>query len=354
MHHLSRITFIVLALVLTMGICSAQAKDEIRVSGQPCLHGLPTWWAIEDGWTKDKNIDLTYTLFPSGAPQVEALAADQWDVGAMGTVPTMMAILRYGAKLIAISNDESETNDLWVRPDSPILKTKGFNPKYPEIYGKPEDWKGKKILVTTVSTVHYALDATLKALGLTEKDVEVVNIEQGQAVTAFASSQGDVVCLWAPFSYTAESKGWKKVSSGARSGAMIPGGVVVRKDFAEKHPDLVVEWLDLYMTALDRMRTDKAGSGVWLNKYFAGYCGLQLPESAIKSEFELRPIFSVEQQVKALTAPDEASAWMKGVADFFAGQGRITKADMADLEKSNFGIDASFMKKVQEKRAAKK
>lgn len=356
MHKLSHITTIVLMLVLllSMGVCNVQAKDVIRVSGQPCLHGLPTWWAIEDGWTKEKNIELNYILFPSGAPQVEALAANQWDVGAMGTVPTLMAVLRYGAKFIAISNDESETNDIWVRPDSPILKTKGFNPKYPEVYGSPEDWKGKKILVTTVSTVHYALYATLKVLGLTEQDVEIINVEQGQAVTAFSSGQGDIVCLWAPYSYVAAAKGWKKVSSGARAGVMIPGGVVVRKEFAEKHPDLVVQWLDIYMSGLDHLRTDKTNSAIWMQKYFVEYCGLQLPENAIKSELELRPIYSVEQQIKALTEPDKASAWMKGIADFFAKQGRITKADMADLQKTNFGIDASFMKKVQEIREVNK
>jgi ABC-type nitrate/sulfonate/bicarbonate transport system substrate-binding protein len=78
----------------------------------------------------------------------------------------MLANMRYGMKIIAISNDESETNDLWVRPDSPLLKTKGANPNYPNIYGSPEDWRGKKILCTTVSTGHYALTMTLKALGI--------------------------------------------------------------------------------------------------------------------------------------------------------------------------------------------
>ena len=96
-------------------------KPVVRASHLPCLHGLPSWLAIENGSAKNSPIDLKFVFFKSGAPQNEALAANQWDVGAMGTVPTILASIRYGAYMIGISNDESETNDLWVKPDSPLL-----------------------------------------------------------------------------------------------------------------------------------------------------------------------------------------------------------------------------------------
>ena len=86
------------------------------------------WYAEKQGWLKDAPFTIKFMLFASGAPQTEALAADQWDVGAMGTVPTMMASMRYGYKLIGVSNEEGATNDLWVRPDSPLLKHKGALP----------------------------------------------------------------------------------------------------------------------------------------------------------------------------------------------------------------------------------
>ena len=233
----------------------------VRVSGQPTMHGMPTWEILEQG-IKDLPINIKYMMFPSGAPQVEAMAAGEWDVGAIGTVPMMMSSIRYGALMIGISNNESETNDLWVRPDSPLLKTKGSNPKYPDLYGTPADWKGKKILCTTVSTGHYALSSTLKALGLKDNEVQIIQIEQGQAVAAFASGQGDILQMWAPFSYIAESRGWKKVSSGARAGVMIPGAIIVRKEFAEKNPEQVTQWLNLYMQMVAKMKTDpKWGNG---------------------------------------------------------------------------------------------
>ena len=148
MKHLSKIA-IVSCLVLMFGVFSAFAADKpmVRVSGQPCLHGMPTWEVLEQKPT-DLPIEMKYMMFPSGAPQIEAMAANEWDVGAIGTVPMMMASIRYGALMIGISNDESETNDLWVRPDSPLLKTKGANPNFPNLYGTAADWKGKNIVAS--------------------------------------------------------------------------------------------------------------------------------------------------------------------------------------------------------------
>ncbi len=344
----------VLGLILTFSGIMAGAADKptVRSSGQPCLHGLPIWMAIEKKWPEKMPINLTYTLFPSGAPQVEAMAANQWDCGAMGTVPSLMAGLRYGAYLIGISNEEAETNDLWVRPDSPLLKTKGHNKAFPEIYGTPSDWKGKTILVTTVSTGHYALSATLKALGLKDNDVKIVNIEQGQALTAFNAGQGDIVQLWAPFDYIGESKGWIKVSSGRRAGVAIPGGIVVRKEFADKHPELVVDWLDAYMRGVDEMRTDHAGSAKWLAKYYKDYCGLKLTDEAIQQEFKLRPLFSVDQEVELMTNPDKVKKWMTNIAQFFVDQGRMSKEEMASYVKANCYIEPKFMQMLAKKRKA--
>lgn len=331
----------------------AEKKPLVRASHQPCLHGLPSWMAMEDGWVKDSPINMEFIFFQSGAPQNEALAANQWDVGAYGTVPTLMAGLRYGAYLIGISNDESETNDIWVKPDSPLLKTKGFNPEYPEIYGTPDDWKGKKILASTVSTGHYALSATLKALGLKDSDVEIIHMEQSQAIPAFEADQADILQLWAPYSYIAESKGWVKVSSGARAGATIPGGIVVRKDFADQHPELVVEWLDLYMRGVEYMDKDHAGATDWLYKYFNDYCGLELDKELVAKEFELRPLFDVEEQIEILENPDKAKKWMGEVAQFFVDQGQLTPEEKDKYINGNY-IEPKFMKMLAEKRAKEK
>lgn len=332
----------------------AAEKPEVRTSAQPCMHGLPLWYADKAGYLKDAPFKSVFMLFTSGAPQTEALAADQWDLGAMGTVPTMMASMRYGYKVIGISNDESETNDIWVRPDSPLVKTKGANPDYPNIYGTAEDWKGKKVLATTVSTGHYALTATLERLGLKDRDVNIVHMEQGQAMTAFNAGQGDILQLWAPLSYIAESKGWVKVSSGAAAKVYIMGGIGVRKDFAEKHPDLVVAWLEHYMNAVEGMKNNPQNYEKSLLSYFNDYCGLELNANQVNLEFKYRPLFTVDEQIAAMENPDQLPTWIKGVANFMLSQGRINQKEFDRYIQSNFNIDPSFMKKLKQNRMERK
>ncbi len=343
-------SFVFLALCLP---AFAAEKTKIRVSGQPALHGMPTWENIRNGSLEKDGLEVKFQIFPSGSAQMEALAAGQWDVGTVGTIPAMLSSMRYGGLIIGIYSDDSETNDVWVRPDSPMLKTKGFNPKYPEIYGTPEDWRGKKILCTTMSNGHYMLSSTLKALGLTDKDVDIVQIEQGQAMAAFGAGEGDIVQLWAPGSYVAEDKGWKRVSSGGSAGVVIPGAIMVNKDFAKSNPEAVVEWLDRYMQVVESLPKDQVKSIDMIHTYFNDYCGLSLTKEQIAKDFSRRRLLMLDQQIDALTDPAKMQSWMTYVAQFMADGKRISAKELTRYTENNCYIDPSFMQKVAEKRAKK-
>jgi len=314
----------------------------ISVSHQPCLHALPTYMAMQKGWDKEEGLQIDFQFYTSGPPQNEALASNKWEVGAIGSTAAMLAAIRYGAYIIAISNDESETNDLWVRPDSPILKVKGYNPKYPQIYGSPETVKGKTILLTTASTGHYAVIATLRALGLEEKDVKLVHMEQSQAMAAFEAGQGDIVQLWAPYSYIGEAKGWVKMSSGLRAGVKIPGVVVASKKAMEETPEKVAKWLKLYMRGIREMKSNPAESAKLLDAYYKEH-GLTLDEKALSQEFSLRPLFDTQQQLALFAKKDggmsEVEQWISGLADMFVQQGRITADEKDKLFKGGYITD---------------
>ena len=360
------LVFIFAAAVITAGCGGSNTAQKpaqpdaaklvtITTSNQPCVHALPNYMAMKKGWDKAEGLKIEYQFYPSGPPQNEALASNKWEVGDMGAVPGMLACLRYNAYIIAISNDESITNDLWVRPNSPILQKKGVDPKYPNIYGSPADWKGKTILLTTASTGHYAVIATLKALGLSEKDVKMVHMEQSQAMAAFEAGQGDIVQLWAPFDYIGESKGWKKVSSGQAAGVMIPGVIVASKKAVDESPEKVAKWLKLYMRGLAEMKANPKESAAILDAYYKEH-GITLTESALMQEFTLRPTFNTQEQLalfkKDGSAPSKVDVWMSDLAEFFVQQGRITPEEKAQLLKGNHMTD-KIMKMVAEQEAKK-
>ena len=167
-------------------------------------------------------------LFSSGMAQLNALPAKEWDLAGTGAVPGMMGALRYGTYTLAITNDESFTNALLVRPDSPILKTKGYNKDYPEVYGHPDDVRGKTFLITTMSSPHFTLSHWLRVLGLKESDVTIKNIDQAQGLAAFDSGIGDGVSLWAPHMFVGMDKGWKVAGTPNAASACPPYSLATR------------------------------------------------------------------------------------------------------------------------------
>lgn len=356
---LSAYVFSICIMFAGFGVVAPQAasvkKPVVRTTVQPILGGFHLWYAEKYGTLKDAPFAIDLMLFTSGGPQIEALAAKHWDCGSMGAIPTMIAGLRYGYKLIGISANESPANDMWVRPDSPMLKTKGANPKHPNIYGTVNDWKGKKILSTTMSTGHYALTSTLKTMGLNDNDVSIIHMEQGQALAAFSAGQGDIIQLWAPYSYIALERGWVQVSSGESAGVMIIGAAGVSKSFAEEHPDLVVEWLDQHMQSVEKAKRSNVDMVDPLLYFFNNFAGLQLTREQAAMEFVTRgPLMDVQEQVLAMDDPDMLAAWMRGVAQFLLDQKRISQKEFDAYAAANYYIDSSFMKKVAARRAAGK
>jgi ABC-type nitrate/sulfonate/bicarbonate transport system substrate-binding protein len=322
---------------------SASGKETvIHVSHQPQTHGLPTYMAMEKGWDKAEGLKIDFQTYMSGPPQNEALASNTWEVGAEGTVPAMLAAIRYGAYIIALSDEESDTNNLWVRPNSPIFKVKGFNPKYPDVYGSPETVKGKTILLITASTGHYAVIATLKSLGLSEQDVKMVHMEPQQILPAFEAGQGDIAQLWPPFDYAAQNKGFKEMSSGKRAGVTILGAVLASKKAFEENPEKVAKWLKLYMRGIDEMKTNPTGSAKVLGNFYKEH-GLTMADKQLEVEIAQRPFFDLKQQLALFAkkdgAPSQVEQRMSDLADFFIQQGRITPAEKEKFLRGNYVND---------------
>jgi NitT/TauT family transport system substrate-binding protein/sulfonate transport system substrate-binding protein len=298
--------------------------------------------AIQKGWDKAEGLKLETQLYMSGPPQNEALASNTWDVGAEGSVAAMLAAIRYGGYLIAIANDDSDGSTLWVRPTSPILKVKGADPKYPEVYGSAATVKGKTILLTTASNGHYTVLATLKALGVGEQDVKLVHMEPNQILPAFEANQGDIAQLWTPFDYAAENKGLKEMSSGQRAGIFIPALIVASKKAFDEHPEKLAKWLKLYMRGIAEMKASPTEAAKLLNAYYKEH-GLTLDDKAMAREFSRRPLYDTKEQLALFAKKDgglsQVEQWMSDLADFFVQQGRITPAEKEKLMKGNLISD---------------
>ncbi len=349
------IAFSALVLLVLFGLTAVvvQAADkpvEVSTCWMPEHETFVIWYAKEKGWDKEEGIQLKLNYFESGMSQLEALPAKQWVLGGTGGVPQVVGALRYNAYLIGIGNDESITNAVMVRGDSPIMKVKGFNPKYPDVYGSPELVKGKTILCTTVSSAHYALSNWLKVLGLKDSDVTIKNMDQAQAVAAYESGVGDAVALWAPHLYTGMNKGWKIAGDIRSCGAALPITLIGDREFCDKNPEIVAKFLRIYFRGINMLRAEGDKILPEYKRFYKEWAGMEMDDDMARKDLTMHPVFTYDEQLKLFDnskGESTVETWQKGILDFFTEQGKFKPEEKEKVLKSNYITD-KFLKMVKQ------
>ena len=152
------------------GQATAGAKP-IKISYQPALYwSLPYHIASEKGWWEKMGLKPSFSLFPSGAPQMAAAAAKSWDVGGTGSAPAVLGAARFNIETVGITNDESDANVLMAR--------KGEAQQFQDL----SQAAGKRLLLTTNSTGEYSVFSCLKKAGVDPSKVTLVNLGQGEII----------------------------------------------------------------------------------------------------------------------------------------------------------------------------
>ena len=304
---------------------TALAQTPIGISYQPSLYwALPFYVATEKKWWGELGLAPNFSTFPAGAPQVAASQAKSWDVGGTGSVPAVLGAARFGLVTIGITNDESKANALFVRAA-----------KYAELAKDPTRIKGEKILITTNSTADYAAQSCLKKWGLSKADVQFVNLGQAQIISAVTSGNGDIAGVWAPNTYTLEEKdGAKYLCSGADTGAVVPGALIVRADYLKENPENVAKFLAVYLRAWTWMKAHPRDALAMMKTFYL-QGGVEISDAAAQQEFATRPVFGLDEQLKILdrvAGKSTVDGWLGNIADFMKAAGTIseTPSEMID------------------------
>jgi ABC-type nitrate/sulfonate/bicarbonate transport system substrate-binding protein len=343
----------ILVLILFVGFGTAVAKELFKLSTcwMPEHELFFPWYAKEKGWDKEEGLDLELLYFESGMSQMEALPAKQWVLGGTGGVPHVIGALRYNAQMIGLGNNESFLNTVFVRPNSPVVKTKGWNKQNPEAMGKPEDLKGKTFLVTTVSSAHFAMSTYLKVFGLKDSDVIVKQMDQASIMAAFESGIGDFACLWAPYSYKAEENGWIEVSNVDKAGAALPINFIGDKTFCEKNPEIVAKFLRVMFRGINKLAEEGATEEniKLFQRMYKEWAGMEYSYEDAKKDIEMHPVWTLEQQLKLFDTSQglsDAQRWEKLIAEFLHANGRLKDAELAKVVNAEWVTD-KYLKMIQ-------
>ena len=323
------------ATLLACGGAQAQNLTEIKVSYQPALYwALPFYVATEKGWWAEVGLKPVFSTFPAGVPQIAASASKSWDVGGTGSVPAVLGHVRFGIKTIGLTNDESAGNALLAR--------KEVAEKYEKA---PQSMKGQTIVLTSNSTGDYAVQSCLRKWGLSKGDVTIKNMGQAEIISAMSSNNADLGGLWAPNIYTLEEKaGAKVLCSGRESGAVVPGALIARGDYAEQNPENVAKFLAVYLRAWSWMNAHQPEAIAMMKKFYE-QGGVTISEASMKKEFDTRPTFDLAGQLARMDRArgnSDVDTWFSQIAVFMRGSGALQSVPQS----ADYITDA-YMKRVQ-------
>lgn len=136
---------------------------------------------------KEENIDakVKLVMFDAGPAIMEAFSANSLDFGCLGDQPCISAIATgCPAEIIGTYRTQKTGTAVIANREAGIEKV--------------ADLKGKKIGLTLGSNAEHLLNIVLEDAGLTQKDVEIVALEQADILSVLQTGDIDAAAVWEP------------------------------------------------------------------------------------------------------------------------------------------------------------
>ena len=304
----TRLTFLAAAMALL-----AFRADAVNVTVAYQTSAEPAKVAQADGsFAKESGASVDWRKFDSGAGVLRALASGDVQIGNIGSSPLAVAAaqkLPIEAFLLASQLGNSEA----------LVVKKNIT--------TPSDLIGKRIAVPFISTTHYSLLAALKHWGIKPSQVQLVNLQPPAIIAAWQRGDIDGAYVWAPAVNELEKQGKVLTDSAAVGswGSPTLDVWVVRKDFAEQHPEIVTAFA---RSALDAQQAYLNSPDSWLKQpdnlsKLSRFSGV--PEAQVPDLVKGNTYLTAQQQVEQLGKPVNKA--IVDTAQFLKAQGRVPQAD---------------------------
>ncbi|MBF2050546.1 MAG: ABC transporter substrate-binding protein [Elainella sp. C42_A2020_010] len=266
--------------------------------------------------------DIQWSSYTSGPPITNKMLADQIDIGLMGDFPATINLIKF----------QQEAQDV----DSIFIGTLAYSatgagnavvvPK-DSAATSLSDLKGKTISVPFGSAAHGMLLKALKQAGINpDKDVKLISQSPEVGGSSLRTGQIDAHADFVPFGELFPFRGFaKKIFDGAQTGIPTLHGIVVRSDFAQDHPEIVVAYLKAVLEANQMFREKPEELAAQIEEWsgvekevvymFLGPSGLQSLDPTVRAV----QVNALKNSIATLTSlgkiekpvnPDEVVNWI--------------------------------------------
>ncbi|CAM3623231.1 ABC transporter substrate-binding protein [Erysipelothrix urinaevulpis] len=346
MKHIKKIT-ITLLVVLLLTACGTKNADNkgeanndgkdlpvLRVAMMPFITSLPTEYIIENGLDVKNGFKIESTMFSTGAPMNEAVAADLWDVGAMGAA-AVTGVANYDMMIIGEVLESLDGLGIFTKPAHPAAKVKGLNPSFPNVYGDKESVKGSTILLPIGTAQHFTTLKWLEKIGLKQEDVNIVNMETVQAYQALKADQADMAALNVPTFFDAVNDDMVQLGNLADLGTRYVDMIVANPKAVEGKQELIQKYVNLVMEANAEINKDKEKAADLMMEFLKKN-GVEQSRESVVGDLE-RANFIEKDAWK----DRDLGLFAKELGEFYIAQGQI---DASLTEKFETSIDSQFVK----------
>lgn len=226
-----------------LSLSSLAGADTLKI-GYSDWPGWVAWEvAIDKGWFEQAGVDVAFEWFDYVA-SMDAFAAGQLDAVSMTNGDALVTGATGAKSVMILVNDYSNGNDM-------VIAGPGI--------GSVKELKGKKIGVEIGFVSHLLLLNALEKNGMSEADVELVNVPTNETPQVLASGEVDAIVAWQPSSGSALElvPGSKAVYTSADEPGLIYDLLCVSPESLSANRDDWKKVIEVWYRAVDYIKDPK-------------------------------------------------------------------------------------------------
>jgi NitT/TauT family transport system substrate-binding protein len=172
-------------LAVTLLLCTAAMAQPAKLD----IAASNTWWgqvpimlAIDKGYFKEQGMETELQNIGASGDRIAALTAGSVAFSNLGRIAAIVEMARGNQSFYFFANvDDSPGNEgCWARPGFDSFKA----------------LRGKKVAANTSAQI--TMNGLLENAGMTERDVQFVNLPGPEMAAALAKGDVDAACVWEP------------------------------------------------------------------------------------------------------------------------------------------------------------
>lgn len=242
-----KLLLVLAALFTSQHSFAAEKKDKFSICWSIYVGWMPWDYGDSSGiikkWADKYDIEIDVVQINDYIESINQYTAGQFDGCSMTNMDALtIPSASFVDSTAVIVGDYSNGNDGIVLKDKTSLK----------------DIKGQQINLVELSVSHYLLARGLESVGMTERDVKVINTADADLVAAYTTKDVTSVVTWNPLLSEITSQ---KSASKVYDSSNIPGEIIdlmiVNTDTLNANPKFGKALVGAWYEIMEKMATDK-------------------------------------------------------------------------------------------------